>query len=140
MDSWKMRSIFGPLVDRVRDVPKTRESLFSYVALILYIVLIGWLILAGFFTLFRVNIFWDTVPLAIFITLAVVGLVSGIYASHLNMQRQRKEEHDRMVEKREVGENTENMDKNTEMHDINDINDINDIHDIHDMHDMQAPR
>ena len=84
--------IFKPFIQRIKNLPRTRESMFSYFTLILFIFLVIWLILAGFFILFGINIFWDKEPLIAFYSIASINVIFGVYSTYLNMKRLKNQE------------------------------------------------
>ncbi len=98
MDNPGSQSIFGPLGRRIRDIPRTRESAFSYASLIIFIILLLWMFVGGFMCLFRINIFWDTGVLVTYIVLIFLNLLISLYSAHLNTKRLVGEEHDRYLQ------------------------------------------
>ena len=81
------QSIFNLFIQKIKNLPRTRENLFSYITLILFVFLIIWLIIAGFFILFGINIFWTKDPLIAFYSIASVNVIFAVYSTYLNKKR-----------------------------------------------------
>jgi amino acid transporter len=86
------QSIFSILVQKIKNIPRTKETLYSYITLLLTLFLVGWLILAGFLILFGVNIFWKIDTIIIYTSLAIITLLCGLYSTYLNTKRLKNEE------------------------------------------------